>query len=111
MATLTGYKRDSESLYVDKDADAVLNYTFDYTNWLASGETITVSTWTVDAIAGDSDPVTVNASVIVSGSKKVQIVVGGGTVGNIYSLRNTITTQDANTEVKFFRIVVQPRSF
>ena len=111
MATLTGYKRDSESLYIDKDPEATLNYTFDYTNWLASGEEISSSSWTVDAIASDTDPIVVSGSIIVTGNKKVTMILTGGTSGNIYTVRNTIVTDDSNTERKFFRVVVGQRSF
>tara|TARA_R110000822_G_scaffold174015_8_gene313646 strand:- start:817 stop:1152 length:336 start_codon:yes stop_codon:yes gene_type:complete len=111
MATLTGYKRDSESLYIDKDPEATLNYTFDYSNWLASGEQIDTSNWTIDAIASDTDPIVVSGSIVVNGNKKVTMILTGGTSGNIYTVRNTIVTDDGNTERKFFRVVVGQRSF
>jgi len=111
MATLTGYKRDIDGLYIDKDPEATLIYTFDYTNWLASGEDISNSNWAVDTISGDGDPVVVSASTIHSGAKKVLLTLTGGTAGNIYTLRNTIVTDDSQTERKFFRIVCEQRSF
>ena len=40
MATLTGYKRDIYGLYIDKDPESTLQYTFDWQNWLATGEHI-----------------------------------------------------------------------
>ena len=111
MATLTGYKRDSESLYIDKDPEATLIYTFDWTNWLGSGEEISTSNWTIDAISGDTDALTVSSSIIVTGNKKVSVTISGGTSGNIYTVRNTIITDDSQTERKFFRIVCEQRSF
>jgi len=39
-----------------KDPDAVLDYGFDWSDWLADGETISTSTWTVETgITKDSD--------------------------------------------------------
>lgn len=111
MATLTGYKRDSESLYIDKDPEAVLIYTFDWSNWLGSGEQITTSNWTIDAISGDTDPLTVDSSIIHNNSKQTIVTISGGTAGNIYTVRNTIVTDDSQTERKFFRIVCKQRSF
>lgn len=111
MATLTGYKRDTEGLYIDKDPDAVLNYTFDWTNWLASGETITSTVWSVDSISGDTDPLTVDSYTTHSNGKKTIVVLSGGTAGNIYTVRNTINTDESETERKFFRIVCKDRSF
>lgn len=111
MTTLTGYKRDNDGLYIDKDPESVLNYTFDWSNWLASGESITSTTFTVDSITGDSDPLTVDSYIIVSGNKKTQVVLSGGTAGNIYTVRNTIVTDESETERKFFRVVCKARSF
>lgn len=111
MATLTGYKRDSESLYIDKDPEAVLIYTFDWSNWLASGESITSSNWTIDAITGDTDALTVDSSIVHNNGKQCIITLSGGTAGNIYTVRNTIVTDDSETERKFFRIVCKQRSF
>ena len=114
MATLTGYKKDSESLFIDKDPEAVLIYTFDWTNWLGAAdasETISTSNWSVDTIAGDSDPIVVSSSVIATGNKKAVITLTGGTAGNIYTVRNIITTSDSQTERKFFRVVCKQKSF
>ena len=114
MATLTGYKKDSESLFIDKDPEATLIYTFDWTNWLGANdatETISTSNWTVDTITGDSDPIIVSSSVIATGNKKAVITLTGGTAGNIYTVRNTITTSDSQTERKFFRVVCKQKSF
>ena len=74
MATLTGYKKDSESLFIDKDPEATLIYTFDWTNWLGANdatETISTSNWTVDTITGDSDPIVVSSSVIEQATKRL----------------------------------------
>ena len=113
MATLTGYKRDNEGLYIDKDPEAVLIYTFDWSNWLASSESITTSNWTIDAISGDSalTKLTVDSSIIHSNAKQTIITLSGGTAGNIYTVRNTIVTDESETERKFFRIVCKQRSF
>jgi len=111
MATLTGYKRDNDGLYIDKDPESTLQYTFDYTNWLATSETISTSSFAIDSISGDSDPLVVSGNSIASGNKKTNVVLTGGTAGNIYTVRNTIATNDSQTERKFFRVVCEQRSF
>ena len=111
MATLTGYKRDNEGLYIDKDPEAVLIYTFDWSNWLASGESITTSNWSIDAITGDTDPLTVDSSIIHNNGKQTIITLSGGTEGKIYTVYNTIVTDESETERKFFRVPVKKRSF
>lgn len=110
MATLTGYKRDNDGLYIDKDPESTLQYTMDWTNWLATSETVSTSNFTVDSITGDADPLTVSGTSITD-NKKCNVTLTGGTVGNIYTVRNTITTSDSQTERKFFRIVCEARSF
>jgi len=68
-----------------KDPDAVLNYGFDWKGespgpWLATGVTITTSTWTVPAgITEDSNAHTDTTTVIV---------LSGGTAGESYVLTN-----------------------
>jgi len=111
MATLTGYRRDNDGLYIDKDPEATLQYTFNWENWLATGEHITSSNFTIDSISGDSDPLVVSGQSIHSNTKQTNVILTGGTAGNIYTVRNTIVTNDTQTERKFFRIVCTARSF
>ena len=124
MATLTGYKRDIDGLYIDKDPDAVLKYTIDWSNWLASGETIVANeNITIDGnpvnydtdvvpetISGDANPLKCEAFAIANNGKAVTMTLHGGTAGNIYKVTNTIVTDEFEVEEKFFRIVVKDRS-
>jgi hypothetical protein len=34
MATLTGFKQDRAGFYIEKDPYALLDYSFDWTNWI-----------------------------------------------------------------------------
>jgi hypothetical protein len=111
MTTLRGYKRDSESLFIDKDPDAILQYTFDWTDWLASGETISTVDFEVETITGDATPLTKSGVGTSGAGKKCEVTLAGGTAGNIYTVYNTITTDQGETERKFFRIVCKNRSF
>ena len=124
MATLTGYKRDIDGLYIDKDPEAVLKYTIDWSNWLASGEQIVASrdidinsiptTFTTavtpETISGDANPLKCEAFVIANDGKAITMTLHGGTAGNIYKVTNTIVTDEFEVEEKFFRIVVKDRS-
>lgn len=67
----------------NKDPDAVLDYTIDWSDWLGS-DTITASTWTVPAgITNDSDSNT---------TTKAIIWLSGGTAETTYECINHITT-------------------
>lgn len=108
MATLTGFLKDNEGIYIPKDTEAILTYTLDYADWLQNGETITANNFTVETIAGDTDPLIRVAQSNTSTSATVK--VSGGTAGKIYKIYNQITTSGSLTERRYFRIKVETRS-
>lgn len=61
-----------------------LDYGFDWTAWLASGETISSSVWVA------SSGITLTSPQVVAGV--VSTFASGGEVGKVYTLTNTITT-------------------
>ena len=108
MATLTGYKRDNAGIYIDKDPEAELDYTLDWSEYLPEGVALSTASWSIDSISGDSDPLVAGASTIVG--EQTTVVISGGTVGNIYTVRCTITTDNGNTDRRSFRISVKNRT-
>lgn len=84
-----------------KDPDAALFYGFDWSEWLASGETISNSTWTVAAgITGTSPGYTTTST---------SIKLSGGTDGSIYNVTNRITTSSGQVDERTLRIMVGQR--
>lgn len=84
-----------------KDPSAVLDYGFDWSNCLESGETISDSIWTVPAgITEDSDEI---------GSTSTKIWLSGGTAGTSYTIANKITTTEGRTDERSFQINVENR--
>lgn len=84
-----------------KDPDAVLDFGFDWSDWLATGETISTSEWTVeDGITKDSD---------TNDTTKSTIWLSGGTAGITYELTNTITTSASRTDERSMKIRVVER--
>lgn len=69
-----------------KDPDSTLDYTFDWSDWLADGETI--ASQTVDTETGLTE------ESIAASSSAVTVWVSGGTVGNQYSVACKITTDN-----------------
>ena len=108
MATLTGYRADSKGAYIDKDAEAILDYAVSWVDWLPTTDTISTSAWAITAIAGDADALTVDSS--ANTTTVPSAVISGGTAGNIYTVSNTIVTSDNRKERRNFRIVVKARS-
>lgn len=92
MATIQRFRKDPQS---------VLDYGVDWSDWLASGETISTSTWTVPTgITKDSDS---------KGDNSTLIWLSGGTAGTTYQLANKIVTSDSRTVERTIEIIVEQR--
>lgn len=87
-----------------KDPDAVLNYTFDWDDeYLASSVTISTSEWVVTpsgTLTVDSDSETTTTTTVV---------LSGGTPGQVYTVRNRITTSSSETEDRTLVVRVEER--
>lgn len=108
MTTLTGFRADRDGAIIDKDPEATLDYSINWTNWMPSGDTIQTSTWAVTSPAGDSDPITVSSD--SETNYVATAVLTGGTAGNLYTLTNTIVTVNSITDRRHFRVSVKARS-
>ena len=81
-----------------KDPDSVLDYGFDWSDWLVTGETISTSGWEVPTgITNDSDTNTTTTTTIW---------LSGGTASTNYRLVNEITTSAGRTEQRSIDISV-----
>ena len=84
-----------------KDPDAVLDYSFDWSDWLGVAETI--SSHLIDADTGivvDSDS---EATGVVS------VWLSGGSVGETYGVRCEIETNESRTDERTMFIKVKQR--
>lgn len=68
---------------IAKDPDARLDYSFDWTDWLADGEAISTYAVTVDGVTKESDS---------RSGAVVTAWVSGGTAGDVASVTCSITT-------------------
>ena len=84
-----------------KDPSAVLDYVFDWTGWLATGETITDYTITADT------GITVDSPTEDDG--KVTVWLSGGTAGINYKVACLITTSAGRTDERTIWIKVMNR--
>ena len=91
--------RGTSSFY-QKDPDAVLDYTIDWSSWLGD-DTISASSWTVPSgLTKDSDSNTTTAATVW---------LSGGTEGVIYTVTNQITTAGGRTDERSIKILVVER--
>ena len=107
MANTTGYNRDRAGIYIEKDPEATLDYTLNWADWLGS-DTIATSTYSVDSDTDDGDPVTSTGDSNTQTTTTVTLTAG--TVNELYTIYNTITTAGGNTERRNFRVIVKNRS-
>lgn len=84
-----------------KDPNAVLDWVFDWSQWLALGETI--SSISVFATAG----LTINSSTHTT--TQATAWISGGNVGRLYQLTARITTSAGRTDDRSISIRVRTR--
>jgi len=83
-----------------KDPNAVLDYSIDWTRWLA-GDQIATSVWLVaTGLTKVADSKTASSATVW---------LSGGTAGQSYTVTNRITTAGGRTEDRSFTIRVEER--
>jgi len=109
VTDITGFKKDIVSSYIPKDPDSELTYTVDWTDWMPTGSTLSTVATTVSTISGDTDPLTIDGSGIVTSTEKAYVTLSGGTAGEVYTIKVTITTDNGDVDVRRFRVKVEER--
>lgn len=84
-----------------KDPTAILDFGFNWANWLASGETISGSTWTV------SSGVTKTSSSTTTTTTTIWL--SNGVSGSTYTVSNAISTSAYRTDERSMIIEVMDR--
>lgn len=84
-----------------RDPDSVLDYGFDWSDWLAEGETISESTWIVPT--GLSEESSSNTDTATT------IWLSGGTANQTYQLTNRIETSGTRKDDRTMIIRVRER--
>ena len=85
----------------NKSPVAKLDYSVDWSDWLADGETISEHDWTVPTGLTE-----VSASEL---GGVCTVWLSGGTVGTTYSVRNEITTSAGREDARTIKITVANR--
>lgn len=106
----TGFEQTNTALVIDKDVEAQLTYTFDWSEWLESGDTIASTTYTVAARRNDPTPLVIENSGVVSNDTKTYVELSGGQVDKVYIVTCAITTSNGYTDRRNFRVEVKARS-
>lgn len=85
-----------------KDAEAILDFSVDWSAWLAAGESISSSVWSVPAGLGTPFSPTY-------GSGSATVWLSGGTDGADYVCTNRIVTSAGRTDERSITIRVRSR--
>ena len=86
-----------------KDPSAVLDYKFDWSSWLASGETISSHTITPES------GITVDSSSITDTSTSVTVWLSGGSAGIKYDVTCQIVTSASRTDERTIQVRAENR--
>ena len=92
-----------------KDPSAVLDYVFDWTEWLATGETIAVDSETGEKLITITADTGITADSSTESDGKVTVWLSGGTAGINYKVACKITTSAGRTDERTIWIKVVER--
>ena len=106
MATDTFYRdvNNANKWTIDKDPDAVLDYSIDWTNWLETADALSTSAWVAETgLTVDASP----APSILGGVTTVWL--SGGSAGQKYEVTNSIVTTGGRADDRTFVVNVLER--
>lgn len=109
MATIrSGFEQTIQGLTIEKDSEAKLAYTFDWSEWLPVGDSLSTVDYTITARANDPDPL-VKVSQGIQGNK-TYVELSDGQLSKTYTVTAKITTADGLIDRRNFRVKVLARS-
>lgn len=106
----SGFEQTNYGLYVSKDVEAQLIYTFDWSEWLDSGDTISAVEYEVAARRNDPTPIVKEDEGITNNDKSTYIEISGGQVDKTYVITCKITTANGLVDRRNFQMKVVNRS-
>lgn len=109
MVARTGYTQTIQGLTIEKDTEAVLVYTFDWSDWLPAGDTLASTTYAITARVNDPDPL-IRENQGLIGTDKTYVELSNGQEGKTYIVTCSITTANGLEDRRFFRVKVLARS-
>lgn len=104
----SGFIQTTQGLQIEKDTEAQLTYTFDWVDWLPTGDSLATANYTITARANDPDPLT-KVSQGIQGTK-TYVELSNGQEGKTYVVTAAVTTADGIIDRRYFRVKVLDRS-
>ena len=109
QANRTGFTQTANNLFISKDPAATLIYTFDWSQWLDSADTISTAEYSVVARRNDPAPVVIESEG-VDGVDKTYVELSGGQQDKSYVVACTVTTVNGLVDKREFRLNVEART-
>ena len=108
MIMATGFEQTIQGLTIQKDTEAQLFYTFDWVDWLPSGDSLDTAEYTITARANDPDPL-LKVTEGIQGTQ-TYVELSDGQEGKTYTVTCKITTTEGLIDRRHFRVKVLARS-
>jgi hypothetical protein len=105
-----GFQLTNNYLEIEKDVEAQLTYTFDWSQWLNDGDTVATAEYTAAARRNDPTPIVVESQGIAGSDTKSYVELSGGQVNKTYVITAKITTANGLVDRRSFRVNVSKRS-
>ena len=106
----SGFVVTNTGLEIDKDPEAQLSYTFDWSNWVETGDTISTVEYTVAARRNDPTPIVIESSGITDSNSDTFVELSGGQADKTYIITCKVTTSDGLIDRRNFRVKCVNRS-
>jgi hypothetical protein len=105
----TGFTQTVQGIYIEKDPQAVLTYTFDWQQWLPEGDAISAVEYTAQARSNDPTPIVIDNSGVQTG-RYTYVTLSAGQTDKIYIITAKVTTVDGLVDRRNFRIKITNRA-
>lgn len=106
----SGFYQTNYGLEIDKDVEAQLSYTFNWSDWLDAGDTIATVVYTVAARRNDPTPITIESSGLADSNTDTYVELAGGQADKTYIVTCKVTTTDGLIDRRNFRVKCVDRS-
>jgi hypothetical protein len=106
----TGFNQTNYGLEIDKDVEAQLTYTFNWSDWLDGGDTISTAEYSAAARRNDPTPIQIESSGIADSNTDTYVEISGGQADKTYIVTVKITTANGLIDRRNFKVNVVNRS-
>jgi len=106
----TGFQIVNNLLTIEKDPSATLTYTFDWSQWLSTGDHIATCSYSLQVRANDPYPLVQASSGIGNSGQATYVTLSGGQKERTYVVTATVHTANGLIDSRDFRVNVITRS-